>query len=60
MLQLSSPGRKAFLRINDLAISIHMAAAKCGQFVPPETALTSERDVTLRLVFHSTKQRKIA
>jgi hypothetical protein len=36
------------------------AAAKCGQFVPPETALTSECDVALRLVFHFTKQRKIA
>jgi hypothetical protein len=50
---LSSPGRKAFLRIDDLAVSIHTAAAKSGQLAPQETALTSDRDVTLGLLFHS-------
>lgn len=51
--ELSSPGRKAFLRIDDLAVSIHMAAAKSGQLAPPEAALTSDRDVPLGLIFHS-------
>jgi hypothetical protein len=50
---LSSPGREEFLRIDDLAVSIHTAAVKSGQLVPPEMALTSDRDVTLGLVFHS-------
>jgi hypothetical protein len=51
--ELSSPGRKAFLRIDDLVVSIHTAAAKSGQLAPPETALTSDRDATLGLLYHS-------
>jgi hypothetical protein len=32
---LSSPGRGAFLRTDDLAVSIHMVAVKSGQLSAP-------------------------
>jgi hypothetical protein len=50
---LSSPGSRTFLRIYDLAVSIHKAAVKSGQLALPEPVLTSDRVFSLGLLIHS-------